>query len=134
MAPEKSDLRLKLVRGDWFAAGLVLALAALCAALFYGFAKPAESGTVAAIYQDGKLVREIDLRAVDEPVTFTLEGDYHNVVLAENGRICVESADCPGNTCVHTGWISQPGRSIVCLPNRVEIRIAGESEVDMVVG
>ncbi len=131
---KRPEMRLKLARGDLFAAGAVLLLAAVCALLLFGFAKPAGQGTVAAIYRDGELVREIDLSALEEPVTFTIDGDYHNVVVAENGRIRVESSDCPGETCVHTGWISEPGRTIVCLPNRLEIRIVGESEVDIVVG
>ncbi|MBQ8917117.1 MAG: NusG domain II-containing protein, partial [Oscillospiraceae bacterium] len=49
-------------------------------------------------------------------------------------RACIAQSTCPGEDCVHSGWISSPGRSVVCLPNRVEIRITGSSEVDFVVG
>ena len=44
-------------------------------------------------------------------------------------------SDCPGRDCVHSGSIGSTGRSIVCLPNRVEIRvISAEADVDFVVG
>jgi len=46
----------------------------------------------------------------------------------------IAESTCPGNDCVHSGKIHSAGRSIVCLPNRVEIRITGESDVDYVVG
>ena len=41
--------------------------------------------------------------------------------------------DCPTQDCVHTGWISYTGQTIVCLPNGVEVRLTGggaEPEID----
>ena len=55
-------------------------------------------------------------------------------VVIRDGRAAILESDCPGGDCIHSGWISQPGRSIVCLPNRVELRIAGQGDVDFVVG
>ena len=50
-------------------------------------------------------------------------------------NIAITGSDCPGEDCVHSGWIKASGRSIVCLPNKVEIRIVGQSDdVDFVVG
>ena len=37
-------------------------------------------------------------------------------------------ADCPGKDCVHTGSISKAGSAIVCLPNRLEIRIENRGD------
>ena len=60
---------------------------------------------------------------------------YTNRIEIKDGKVFITESDCPGEDCVHSGWISEGGRSIVCLPNRVEIRIEGEteSEVDFIV-
>lgn len=131
---KKEEPRLRLMPGDIVAAVAVLLLAALGGLLLRGRAPQRAGEQIAAVYQDGRLVREIDLMSLEEPLVFSIEGDYCNTVVAEKGRIRVESSNCPGENCVHTGWISQPGRVIVCLPNRVEIRITGESEVDAAAG
>lgn len=39
------------------------------------------------------------------------------------GRVRMVDSACPDKLCVKTGWISSPGESIVCLPNRVVIEI-----------
>jgi hypothetical protein len=41
-------------------------------------------------------------------------------------RIRVVSSPCPRQICRHGGWIGRPGETIVCLPNRVVVRIPGE--------
>ena len=129
---KKNDMRLKIKKGDFVVAVLVLLLAAVVAFLLAFAAKNSGSG-MAVIYQNGKVIREINLNEITEPIRIAVDGEYHNVIVAENGRIHMETSDCPGETCVHSGWISDAGKTIVCLPNRVEIKITGESEVDAVV-
>ena len=41
------------------------------------------------------------------------------------GRVRMIDSACPDKLCVHAGWISDPGESIVCLPNRVVIEVKG---------
>ncbi|HAH95936.1 MAG TPA: hypothetical protein DCL69_03425 [Firmicutes bacterium] len=48
------------------------------------------------------------------------------------GRIRVVYSDCPEQICVKTAWISQPGQSIVCLPNQVMISLSGEGGPDAI--
>ena len=119
-------------RGDAVAIGAVLALAAVMLALFL-FSVGGEQATVARVYQDGALIREIPLSRDTE---FSVGGAYTNRIAVRGGRIAIVESDCPGGDCVHSGWIHRPGRSIVCLPNRVEIRLEGaleEDDVDAVV-
>ena len=53
----------------------------------------------------------------------------------KDGAIAFTASSCPGQDCVHSGSIRHTGRSLVCLPNSVEIRvISEESDVDFVVG
>ncbi|MCT0450542.1 hypothetical protein EFL15_02915 [Lactococcus cremoris] len=41
----------------------------------------------------------------------------------DNGKIRVQSANCPTNICVQTGWTNSPLKSIVCLPHNTIITI-----------
>lgn len=124
--------RLKPRPGDFFAA-LVVLLLAVAVFLFY---LPGRSQTpeILEIYQDGVLLRRLSLR---ENQTLVIEGAYENTVQIQDGRVAIVASTCPGEDCVHSGWQSTPGQSIVCLPNRVELRILGtpqEGDVDGVSG
>lgn len=117
-------------RGDLLAIALVVVIAAAVAVLYL---PGDEAGGHAAvqIYQDGRLIRELPL---DADATLTVSGAYTNTIAVQNGRAAVVASDCPGEDCVHSGWISSAPRSIACLPNRVEIRISGAaSDVDFAV-
>ena len=117
---------------------LFVAVAVLAAAgtvwLFFG----RSSGTVAHIYQDGVLVRTIDLSQVTEAETFVVEGPAGtNTIEVEPGRIRVAHADCPDQVCVRQGWISDGVAPIVCLPNELVIQLEGgdnELQLDGVSG
>lgn len=122
--------RLTFRKGDLLAIVLVLVLAAVVALFFVPNRGTTENAMV-QIYRDGKLMQELSLES-DQSILIT--GEYENTVVIRNGRACIGQSNCPGEDCVHSGWISSPGRSVVCLPNRVEIRITGSSEVDFVVG
>ncbi|MEG1541331.1 MAG: NusG domain II-containing protein [Oscillospiraceae bacterium] len=122
--------RLKLKKGDALAVAFVLFLALGLGTLLALKAAKTEN-PVASVYQDGKLLHSIALQEVTEREIIKVGGAFHNEIAVEPGRICVLSSDCPGEDCVHSGWIESPGRSLVCLPNRLEIRIeGGASQVD----
>ena len=123
-------MRLRFQKGDYLAVAVTLLLAAV---VFLAFL-PRETGDtpMAEIYLDGTLVRRVSL---DTSVEFSVTGDYMNTVTVRDGKIAVTESDCPGGDCVHSSWIGTSGRSIVCLPNRMEIRIvSAPGDVDFVVG
>jgi len=123
-------MRLRFQKGDYLAVAVTLLLAAV---VFLAFL-PRETGDIpmAEIYLDGTLVRRVSL---DTSAEFSVTGDYMNTVTVRDGKIAVTESDCPGGDCVHSGWIGTSGRSIVCLPNRMEIRIvSAPGDVDFVVG
>lgn len=122
-------MRLKFQKGDMIAIALVLALALAVGLLF--LPKSAEGASV-EIYHNGELVKRISLSEKEE---FTLAADYVNTIRVSEGQVSIIYSDCPGRDCVHSGAISAVGRSLVCLPNGVEVRIVGQSgDVDFVVG
>lgn len=125
MQPEK----LRFCKGDWVAVGIVLLLA-LAVLLCYlpGYHKPAGQ---AQIYLNGQLIQTVDLT---KDQSFAIEDRYRNEITVSSGKIFFSDSDCPGKDCVHSGSIHTSGRSLVCLPNGLEIRITSqETDVDFVV-
>ena len=121
---------LRFRKGDILAIVLVAVLAVLVAVCF--LPKEIQGAVSAEIYQDGSLVKTLSL---SEDMTFQIEGKYRNEITVQNGEIAITASDCPGEDCVHSGPIHSSGRSIVCLPNGVEVRVVnGVSDVDFVVG
>ncbi|MDO4622036.1 MAG: NusG domain II-containing protein [Eubacteriales bacterium] len=53
-----------------------------------------------------------------------------NVCRIENGVVTMTEADCPDHICVKTKPIDRKGGSIVCLPNRVVLKIIGTNASD----
>lgn len=87
---------------------------------------------IAEIKQDGKVIRTIDLDSIAsaEDIRVSYGNDY-NVVRVEKGKIRIIDADCPDKLCVKTGWITEPGQSVICLPHKLIIKIQGGSkEID----
>lgn len=125
-----NDLRLRFRRGDWLAILLVAVLALGIAAAFASNGNDDENRKV-QVYLDGALIHELSLL---EDASLQVDGEYSNTITIQNGRAAITASDCPGEDCVHSGWIDQAGRSIVCLPNRVELRITGAADVDFAVG
>ena len=71
--------------------------------------------------------------AVDTPAgnpddAASMQYDYYNVVVISGGTVSVTEASCKNQVCVKHGAISRPGESIVCLPNRLVVRIEDGSE------
>lgn len=89
---------------------------------------------IALIYENGKLIEQIDLTDVENDYKIELGG---NTVLVEKGQISIIKANCPDKLCITQGVISNGAKSIICLPNKVEIKIKDGSkskEFDAVTG
>lgn len=126
----QKSLRISFRRGDWLAIALVLLMTAASLIAFIPRGDASQTAVV-QIHLDGKLIEELP---IDYDRTLTVSADYANTVCIRGSKVSITESDCPGSDCVHSGWISSPGRSIVCLPNRVEVRVVGvESDVDFVV-
>ena len=80
---------------------------------------------------DGKLYatypfsERISAKAVEIQTDF----GYNKVEIAKTG-VRVVDADCPDKLDVRAAAITRPGQSIICLPNRLVITLAGETAVD----
>ena len=112
----------------WDAALLLLCLC-LAGGFFLWNALGRAEGAVAVVTVDGVEVARYPL---DTPCEVVLHGtDGENVLVIEDGCAFIREADCPDKVCVRTGKIRWEGETIVCLPHRLMVRIAGgEGGVD----
>lgn len=128
---KENKIRLSFCKGDVVVISFVIMLAILIGVVFW-MKTGTEQGNVVVVYQEGEKIHELSL---DKDTEVLIENDYTNKLIVRDKKVAIVESDCPGMDCVHSGWISGKGRSLVCLPNRVEIRIEGDvdSEVDFIV-
>lgn len=106
----------------WRAAGLGLVVMAVYGMTGCG---SVPSSHTAEIVQDGRVLRTVDLTAVQEEECMTVPGrEGTNTVLIAPGEIRMLSADCPDQICVKSGKLEEGGLPIVCLPHRLVIQWA----------
>ena len=140
----KSSVKLSPCPWDGIVVTIVAALAVILAVVLMQQAGASTGNLTCTITQNGKVLKSVALSNITEgkQETCTVKGNYTAVVQMENDRVRIKSSTCTTQDCVHTGWISKPGQSIVCLPNRLVISLSGGSSssgnsssgVDVVLG
>ena len=89
------------------------------------------------VVQEGREVLRLALAGQEaEVIPLTLRGGQAFLEVAD-GAVRLRRGEepfCPRETCLATGWIKRPGATIVCVPNRLVVRIleTGEAAVDAV--
>ncbi len=85
------------------------------------------SATSAEIFQGPLLIGRVSL---DEPrKTHRVEGSRGAITLSvSEGAVRIVDASCRHQTCLKMGAIRQAGESLVCIPNRIRITLAGSNE------
>ena len=113
------EQRKKKTLRDVLLIGILLAVV-LTVLLVLGLTK--EKGGFVEVYQDGELIATYSLSI---PREVALNGGT-NILKIEDGVAYLSYANCPDRTCVNTGKISYNGQSIVCLPNRLTVKVVSE--------
>lgn len=109
---------------------IVITLIVIISYLFLNLKK--EKGKIATVYYDNKIVLTIDLTK-EQKQEFDVLGDNGNVhIVALYGKVKVEEENSPKNLCSKQGFISSSNQSIVCLPNKIIIKI-NSSKYDAIV-
>ena len=105
---------------------LIAALVALPGWALIRSARAAGERPVVRIFQSNRLVGTYQL---DRDQTITIGDGARPDMRIEisGGAIRVAESDCPKGVCKHAGWVRTPGRTIMCIPNRVLIEVRGES-------
>lgn len=84
-----------------------------------------------SIQVNGEEVKKITfgVNMVGKKIPINTEFGY-NLIEIGDGKVRVIEADCPDKLDVKQGWISKPGETIVCLPNKLVIEINGSGRTD----
>ena len=89
---------------NWIWVVIFAAIFAGCLALWL---LPRGGGETVLVYQDGQLLRTLDLR---QDTVFTVEGPAgENTVTVAGGEVFVSQADCPDQVCVLHGPLRRTG-------------------------
>ncbi len=128
----KHEPKLKPTGWDALVAAAVLLLALALGARFS--LSGAQSGARCAVVSvEGVEVERLPF--ADAEREYQNNGYTVHVRVTPDG-VRVDRADCPTQDCVRTGTVSRPGQSIVCLPARIVVTVAGAADegVDAVAG
>lgn len=113
----------------WILLFALLAAACLLCSYFIFFG--GASAAIATVRSDGVTVMTLDLTVDGE---YRIASDYgENTIRVADGKVSVESADCPTQDCVRHAPANS-GAPIVCLPNRLVITFSDAAEYDAIIG
>ena len=122
-APTKGK-SFKIKRGDLI---FFLALALVCVLAVSIWFATRTTGTYVSVVVDLKVVATYPLSEDRVEVIHTADGG-ENVLVIQDGKAYIESANCPGHDCTRFFAISYVGETIACKPHKLVIRIDGEGE------
>lgn len=112
---------------------LVGGLLVVAAVLFFTLSRWSVDGGAVEVQVDGVTVAILPL---DADTTYMIDGadGGHNTLVIADGKATVTEATCPDGVCVRHRAIDRAGQSIICLPNKVVVRVVGEPTVDAEAG
>ena len=87
-----------------------------------------EKSEVIEIYVNNKIYKIASIND-EEDLMIEIESEYNHIKIHDGGVEIVE-ASCADNVCVDTGFISKVSERIVCMPNKVVIKIKTLENVD----
>ena len=120
---------------DVVAVCLVL-VAAVGTMVFLTGSRSSTRGGLAVIEVNGRVVNRIVLGEDAKKTTYKVKGrNGVSVIEVQGGKVHMLESACRDQICVGMGWVDRAGQAVVCLPNRVVIRITGSrngSKVDTV--
>lgn len=119
-----------MTRADRILIGF-LVIAALAGIVYPIYAMRTGGGASQVIISvDGKAVRTVKLDGHHE--TIRVEGvDGYDIIEIRDNKVRIIEADCPDKLCIKQGWIAWAPQQIVCLPNRLVVKIVNEQTKDV---
>ena len=81
---------------------------------------------------DGKKIAKYPL---SKNARYELEGSHlgKNTLIIEDGKAYISEANCPDKQCVKQGKIERTGEMLVCLPNRIVVKIEDSENAEAVI-
>ena len=86
-----------------------------------------EEAVMAEVVYDGQVVKTVEL---NKDSVFTVEGIPQVEFEVNDNAIRFKSSDCLDQVCVHSGYLKTQAHFAACLPNRLVLRVLGETSED----
>lgn len=96
---------------------IVLLFIAVTAFIISNISTIGKSEYVQIIY-DSQILAELPL---DSDTEYIPEFNKNIIIEIKAEKVHFKTSDCPDKICVNTGWLSRPGQTAVCLPNKLSI-------------
>ena len=110
-------------------AALILAVLGSGAWILFGQKDAADPHVIIEV--DGEVYADYDMDEVKGIIPISTESGGENRLWVQEDLVYMESANCPDQTCVKQGAITDGTVPIVCLPHKVIVRIeGGKSDFD----
>jgi len=120
---DKLKLKNVLKTGD------IILIVVLCVSIglsFFLFRLLSVEGEVVSVSVNGKEVYRFPL---SENRNFSVQGPLGvTLIRVKDGKVWVAKAPCPQKICMKMGKISRAGEVIVCIPNKIFIKIEGKAK------
>lgn len=114
----------------WFSSGLSPLSAASSGAVDPagqdGAAEPAGQALYAVVQNTEGFYEVLDLGKDAEVEVSGSLGT--NVIEVSGGSVRCAESDCSNQVCVDTGWVSEQGQMIVCLPHELTVQVVADPE------
>ncbi len=109
---------------------LIVAAVVIVAGLFMLWQSLNKDNLTAVITVDGEIIQTVNLFAKEDAVIIP-DTEPKVKIVAENGTIRFDYAECEDKLCISCGKLEKKGDTAVCLPSKTVITVAG-SDVDAV--
>jgi len=118
---------MKVKKWDVIVISLFVIASFIPALIFTLQAKADTGGYYVEIKVQGELYEKRQLTSHTGREEIRIETDLGvNIVEIIDEKVGMYEADCPDKICYSPEYISRPGETIVCLPNRIVIEVKGE--------
>jgi hypothetical protein len=88
-----------------------------------------QGNKIANVYYENKLIKTIDLSS-NLKQEYNIKGYNGNIVIeTKDNMIRVKTENSPLHLCSKQGWVENSHEVIVCLPNRIIIKIEDNEEM-----
>ncbi len=123
----------KILKGDIIIIALIVILAVV---IFISMLPKSYNENTLEVYLDGELIHSVELTE-DTQMTIEIDDVAHNTIEIDGTQVRITDSTCYDHVCENTGYISKSGEVIVCMPNKLLLKIVGtntDNEFDAVVG
>lgn len=105
---------------------LITSIIALSVASIFFFNSMKKEGGKAIVLIGGKEVASYSLNE-DKEIRLENNGGY-NILAIKDGYAFIKEASCPDKICVNNAKKKYNGETIVCLPNKITVKIVSDQE------